>query len=336
MHRVVIIFVLALMSTSLWAITPEELARLSEKGASDKRKVDRQLNLNDLHYKLRVNEVESSGDVQAINKDKTSPSSLRLVHKQEVKEAIVSAEADQKKQQSIKYSNNKKQVGYPQPNHPQNFRNARRKEERSSHSGSQQNPSTYTTANVSSQYETYSDAVEPDKKKFFGIRRGTWIKAELRRDINNAEPGDVELYLSQEIYGLKNTLSVDTQLFANKGLNTATKRLDMLTTYAITPSGHEFVLKARIYDMSKVSGLVGIIDIDDSKIAMSGATAGLASFGNGVLKEFGGGSVVGNALSKGGQSIINDQRDISSLEADQNVTIYVAPQAVLLRVEETF
>ena len=74
-------------------------------------------------------------------------------------------------------------------------------------------------------------------------------------------------------------MPVDTQLFANKGLNTATQRLDMLTTYAITPSGREFVLKARIYDTFKVSGLVGIIDADDSKIAMSGATAGLTALG---------------------------------------------------------
>jgi len=183
---------------------------------------------------------------------------------------------------------------------------------------------------------TYSDAVEPDNKKYFGIRRGTWIKAELRRDINNAEPGDVELYLSQEIYGTKHTLPVDTQLFANKGLNTATQRLDMLTTYAITPTGREFILKARIYDTFKVSGLVGIIDADDSKIAMSGATASLTALGTGVLKEVGGGSVVGNALSKGGQSIINDQSNASMLETDQQITIFVAPQSILLRVEETF
>jgi len=189
---------------------------------------------------------------------------------------------------------------------------------------------------VQSKYVTYSDAVEPDNKQYFGIRRGTWIKAELRRDINNAEPGDVELYLSQEIYGTKHTLPADTQLFANKGLNTATQRLDMLTTYAITPSGREFVLKARIYDTFKVSGLVGIIDADDSKIAMSGATASLTALGTGVLKEVGGGSVVGNALSKGGQSIINDQSNASKLETDQQITIFVAPQSILLRVEETF
>ena len=45
MLKYLTIIALVLISTSLFAITPEELARLSEKGAADKRKVDQQLNL---------------------------------------------------------------------------------------------------------------------------------------------------------------------------------------------------------------------------------------------------------------------------------------------------
>ena len=58
MHRTLTIILLVFISTSLFAITPEELARLSEKGAADKRKVDQQLNLDDLHYQLRIDRVE--------------------------------------------------------------------------------------------------------------------------------------------------------------------------------------------------------------------------------------------------------------------------------------
>ncbi|HFE36801.1 MAG TPA: hypothetical protein ENK06_00095, partial [Gammaproteobacteria bacterium] len=308
MMRALLIISLVLLSTRLFAITPEELARLSEKGAADKRKVDQQLNLDDLHYQLRIDAVEKSAKRPGIAVDKND--SLKTVTTQTslIKEKGFVDEKKQvrQKRQAAKYSSNPEREERKRQEHPQNQRNAMRYADSYSYREPSNSAVSNTTANVSDKYVTYSDAVEPDAKKYFGIRRGTWIKAELRRDINNAEPGDVELYLSQEIYGTKHTLPVDTQLFANKGLNTATQRLDMLTTYAITPAGREFVLKARIYDTSKISGLVGIIDADDSKIAQRGVTSGLTALGTGILKEVGGGSVVGNALSKGGQSIIND------------------------------
>ena len=58
MFRLLMMTVLVFISASLYAITPEELARLSERGAADKRKVDQQLNLDDLHYMLRIDATE--------------------------------------------------------------------------------------------------------------------------------------------------------------------------------------------------------------------------------------------------------------------------------------
>jgi len=330
--------ILLLISSRLFAITPEELARLSEKGAADKRKVEQQLNLEDLHYQLNTDAIQpaevSKEAVQPRDKESTS---INVVAPQGTAQSNNLPEEERpgikQKAQSTKYSRSTTQF---QQNHPQNQRNAQRQAEQYSYQSLPPNAAPNSSARSPDKYVTYSDAVEPDNKKYFAIRRGTWIKAELRRDVNNAEPGDVELYLSQEVHGEKHSLPIDTQLFANKGFNTATQRLDMLTTYAITPSGREFVLKARIYDTFKVSGLVGIIDADDSKIAERGATSSLAALGSGVLNEVGGGSVVGNALSKGGQSIINDRQNASTLDTEQQITIFVAPQPVLLRVEETF
>ena len=338
MIRLLTTAALVLVSTSLLAITPEELARLSEKGAADKRKVDQQLDLDDLHYKLRIDAVEPADTKPDIADNKQDLLKQKTAQQESLKgnDVVDGRTAADQKRQSTKYSSNQNRVEHTRQIHPQNQRNEQRHAERYSYQAPPQSAASNTTAIVTSKYVTYSDAVEPDNKQYFGIRRGTWIKAELRRDINNAEPGDVELYLSQEIYGTKHTLPVDTQLFANKGLNTATQRLDMLTTYAITPSGREFVLKARIYDTFKVSGLIGIIDTDDSKIAQRGTTSALAALGNGVLSEVGAGSAVGNALSKGGQSIINDQKNASTLDTAQQITIFVAPQPILLRVEETF
>jgi len=338
MIRTLMIILLVLISPRLFAITPEELARLSDKGAADKRKVDQQLNLDDLHYQLRIDAVEKSAKRSEMAVEKNDSLKSVTTQKSPIKEKGFVDEKKQvrQKRQAAKYSSNPEREARKRQEHPQNQRNAMRQPKSYSYREPSNSAVSKTTAKVADKYVTYSDAVEPDNKKYFGIRRGTWIKAELRRDINNAEPGDVELYLSQEIYGTKHTLPVDTQLFANKGLNMATQRLDMLTTYAITPAGREFVLKARIYDTSKISGLVGIIDADNRKIAERGAASTLAALGTGVLSEVGGGGVVGNALSKGGQSMINDQSSASKLETYKQITIFVAPQSILLRVEETF
>ena len=81
---------------------------------------------------------------------------------------------------------------------------------------------------------------------------------------------------------------------------------------------------------------MGIIDADESKIAERGVTSSLAALGTGVLNDVGGTSIVGRALSKGGQSMINDQHNASTLDTRHQITIFVAPQPVLLRIEETF
>ncbi len=330
--------VLLLISSRLFAITPEALARLSEKGAADKRKVEQQLNLEDLHYQLNINAIQSAEVSketvdQPVKEYKRDTAVIPLDTAQTISPLVEDKSDVRQKAQSTKYSSATMQF---QKEHPQNQRNAQRQAEQYSYQTSPQNTASNIKSRSPNKYVTYSDAVEPDNKKYFTIRRGTWIKAELRRDVNNAEPGDVELYLSQEVHGEKHSLPIDTQLFANKGFNAATQRLDMITTYAITPSGREFVLKARIYDTYKVSGLVGIIDADDSKIVERGTTSTLASLGSGVLYEVGGGSLVGKALSSGGQSIINDQQNVSKLDTQQQITIFVAPQTILLRVEETF
>ena len=318
MNRLILMICWLTISTNTLAITPEELARLSEKGAAEKRLVDRQLKLNDLHYRIEPDAVEKPVTKTANHNNETTQ-----------REITTSQHAQPHAQppQAYKYIQQHQE-------HPQNVRNAQRPDMMTQ----QHSPTTNMVSSnkPASRNTIYTDAVEPDEKHHYGILRGTWIKAELRRNINNAEPGDVELYISQEVHGEKNSLPVDTQLFAAKALNNATQRLDMLTTYAITPDGREFELKARIYDTTKVSGLVGIIDADESKIAERGTSKGLAALGSSVLGEVGGQNVIGRGLAKGGQSIINDSQRASQLDTQQQITIFVAPQPILLRVEETF
>lgn len=342
-------------TSAVAAITPEELARLSDKGAADKRKVEQQLNLDDLRYQIQLKAAEQL-KVKNASRKYPAPAvagddALMLPIKESKNNVVVkqAETASYKKSPSSKYSRSSEQDGTVNPQrqrreHPQNLRNNQRQvsqkytrsapaQQQTSTSGEQTTSNAHTATKKT---VAYSDAVLPDNKRYFGIRRGTWIKAELRRDVNNAEPGDVELYLIQEVHGKRRTLPVDTQLFADKGFNSATQRLDLITTYAITPSGREFVLKARIYDTFKVSGLNGIIDADDSKIATRGASTSLAALGSGILGEVGGSNLIGQSLSKGGQSMINDQQRASDIETQRQITIFVAPQPLLLRVEETF
>jgi hypothetical protein len=191
MIRLLTTAVLVLVSTGLFAITPEELARLSEKGAADKRRVDQQLDLDDLHYKLRIDAVEQADTKPDIADNKQNSPKKNPVHNEAVKgnDDVDGKTAAGQKRRSTKYSSHQQRNDQPPLAHPQNQRNARRQAERYPGQSPQMTPST-TSANVSAQYMTHSDAVERDDKQYFGIRRGTWIKAELRRDINNAEPGD--------------------------------------------------------------------------------------------------------------------------------------------------
>jgi len=120
MHRTLIIILLVMISTHIFtvsqvfAITPEELARLSEKGAADKRKVDQQLNLDDLHYQLRIDVVEQPTTRSDVYVDKNDSSKIKTVHKQSIKENdFVGGETEvRQKRHSTKYSSNQKQQGF--------------------------------------------------------------------------------------------------------------------------------------------------------------------------------------------------------------------------------
>jgi type IV secretory pathway VirB10-like protein len=331
MKRLFVILCYLLPSMSALAITPEELSRLSGKGAADKRQVDQQLNLNDLRYEVNIDtrhRSQSSPSKEDIDTKSATTNSAQgkgdPVTLMKDSQAVLGETP-----QSNKYT---KKVSRQE--HPQNVRNTRRGDARYQQQRSADVPATNLTS--ASRRTVFSDAVEPDTKRYYGIRRGTWIKAELRRNINNAEPGDVELYVSQNVHGDKKTLSIDTQLFAAKAFTSATQRLDLLTTYAITPKGREFVLKARIYDLHKVSGLIGIIDANESKIAERGATKGLSAMGSSILGEVSSQSIIAQGFAKGGQSMIQDSQRASQLATRQQITIFVAPQPILLRVEETF
>ena len=106
MVRLLTTAALVLVSTSLLAITPEELARLSEKGAADKRRVDQQLNLDDLHYKLRIDAVEPADTKSDIADKKHDSSKENAVYKESLKrnDDVDGKTAADQNRRSSKYS----------------------------------------------------------------------------------------------------------------------------------------------------------------------------------------------------------------------------------------
>lgn len=180
----------------------------------------------------------------------------------------------------------------------------------------------------------FSDAVVVDHKRLFGVRLGTWMEARINRDTTSAEPGLVELTVTSDVVGDKKTLPSGTVLFAQKQLNSATKRMELHVQKGITPKGVEFKMNGQIFDMQRVSGLLGIISGDTDASIKRGASKGaLAAVGAaarsipGPLSQAGGAAV---------DSVANDASRVVDETMEQRLTIYVASQPVMIRVEDTF
>lgn len=181
---------------------------------------------------------------------------------------------------------------------------------------------------------TVSDAVSTDIKAF-GIRLGTWMPASLSRSTSSAEPGTVELTLSADVNGDKRTLPAGSLLFAAKNLNSSTKRMEMLITHGITPSGQEFKMRGIVFDPQKISGLSGIFVVDDKNIVKHGTQKGVTAAVGAVAKTFTG-SPIAAAGGAATESVMSDTGAAMEYNNAPTAVIYVSPQSLIIRVEERF
>ena len=67
--RTFLVIVLVALPLTTGAITPEELARLSEKGAADKRRAAKELDLEDLRYPVQLPQPQQ---LAPVNKDRSA------------------------------------------------------------------------------------------------------------------------------------------------------------------------------------------------------------------------------------------------------------------------
>lgn len=178
-----------------------------------------------------------------------------------------------------------------------------------------------------------SDAVAPSNA--FGVRLGTWIPGSLQRNTTSAETGSVELVLTSSVVGTRRTLPAGTTVFADKVLNSLTKRMELVVTRGITPSGQEFEMRGLVFDPRKTPGLAGIFILDKKQVATSGATKGaIAAVGAAVGSLAGG--VGSEATRAATQSVLSDVGQAGDFNSGQQAVIYVSPQELLIRVEAHF
>ncbi len=96
---------------------------------------------------------------------------------------------------------------------------------------------------------TTHSQVYSQKSRTFGIVIGTWFS------VTNADNGQVEVIIDEDVSGKTKTLPAGTTLFGQKAFNQVSQRLDLSLSNGITPDGFEFDLSATVYDSTKVSGL---------------------------------------------------------------------------------
>jgi hypothetical protein len=168
----------------------------------------------------------------------------------------------------------------------------------------------------------------------FGIRLGSWLNASLDRNTTSGESGSVELTLTVDAIGDRRTLPAGTVLFADKNLNNTTKRMEMVVTHGITPTGLEFEMHGLVFDPQKTPGLAGVYVLDKKESVSRGAQKGaIAAVGAAV--GMAGPGVAGVATNAAAQSVLNDAGTVTDNNAAQAV-IYVSPQALIIRVEKQF
>lgn len=173
-------------------------------------------------------------------------------------------------------------------------------------------------------------------KKYFGIPFGTWVHVSLNRNVSNAESGQVELTLVDDVAGTRRTLPAGTLLYAEKTYNQGTKRLDCHLMRGITPHGYEFTINGLCYDGHRVAGLNGIVNINEQAMANKGFQRGALSALRAAAGQVpGAGGIAAQGIQGAADSVINDSSQVSDQAAAPAYTIYVSPQTLLIRVDDS-
>jgi hypothetical protein len=191
-------------------------------------------------------------------------------------------------------------------------------------------PPTVTTGRTDADFSNSVVLANPQLK--FGIKKGTWMDAELQRSVTNADPGLVSLILTTDVVGKYRTLPAGTELFAEKSYNRANERMDLTTVSAVLPDHRELAVIAQIFDLSENSGLAVVV-LKEGVVDTS-VKQGLIAGGAAVLSKFAGESPVEEALKTTSDSLLSyGETQIKPVYTD---LVSTGAQPVKLWVTESF
>lgn len=181
-----------------------------------------------------------------------------------------------------------------------------------------------------------ADSREKKNGPYFGIRMGTKIRARLPQVTTNVEQNLSEVVIEQDVFGDFKTMPRTTKLYAKKSLNSGSNRLELLVVKGITPQGEEFKIKGIVLDINSSAGLVGAVSTDGKAVQRSVA-AGVFGLGKDLAPILNDGTVVGAGVEAAAKNMMDEKEDETdaSLNKPQYI-IYVNPQDIQIRVEETF
>lgn len=165
----------------------------------------------------------------------------------------------------------------------------------------------------------------------YGIPRGTWIRAELKRHTTSSDSSNIEFVITESLNGKYKTLEAGTVVFASKSFNTSSKRLEALTSAAVTPDGEEISgIVAYVYASDQSAGLSGTIIRDREGEAIAAGKSGvLAAVADALPGAAGVATGVVSNLS--GEMITHEKNNIKGAPT---AYIQVAPQTVWLKTTQ--
>ncbi len=370
MRLLLIVFLLAFTS-SVFAISADELRMLSGKADQERREKSRRLNVNDLgSFLLNEKEAERSKPVKTTDQTSTDEdieqANVNVVDNPD-KDAVnpgpvdPAAENKQSAGESPKLKNpvsnkhpapeavtrllpsvKENQNSLPDNNRSQGSANKGSPVGASSRQSKPQPRVNYSAGEyippprrTSGSSNNTSDVVSVGQRRF-GITLGTWFKADLKRRTTNSDPGLIEMVIMQDVEGSQNNLPAGTYLFSEKSYNQGTKRLDLHVIKALLPDGDEIELSGLVYDSVKVAGLQGIIVENGSSAVQSGFKTGLISAGQTLINQASKGAVGAEIITSTTDSVADNK--LSAVKAEKAVpyTVHVSPQPVFIQIQETF
>ena len=188
---------------------------------------------------------------------------------------------------------------------------------------------------VETESTTHSQ-VYTQQSRAFGITIGTWFRAHIERRITNADNGQVEVTLDEDVPGKTRTLPAGTVLFGQKSFNQVSQRLDISLSNGIMPEGVEFDLVATVYDSTRVSGLSGSVvrqrGTEVKSAASKGALASAKALMTATIDNTAAGALADGVGQVGDELLNNERRFVR----EPRYLIQVSPQPVLVRVNQTF